>query len=389
MIVRISGERGVAVANEGDDWFVVHEPDYTRLEKSRFSSAMRLLDGAQDVVELEISDPTTIEYELARHRAQDTALQYLLVLLEEDRIGELEERMLERLKKLLLYPGVPEFVERRLYASPLPAKARNRAVAVRNLNAQHPVSKILSRVLDRQERIRDVRAAWESETVGRFRSTQEKDEYFSSAVRTGLVQRLADDTESVLRDDSPVTDGSTFVRDWVLASRIAPVASDCRMELLTAAAQTGSPQRVLELAGQLFSPLLGAITITAHESGRASGRTAEFPGRRFGWFKHSELLTANDPNDPDLEMFSIGDGATALVKCWRGPAGHSHLEARVTGWPNGKPQPAVVLIPIHGANEGTLKWGTGPGEPELVADLSIGTYVVAFLSLDEIPALAH
>jgi hypothetical protein len=227
----LSGERGVAVIHQGDEWSVIHEPDYTRSAKSGLSSAIRL-DGARDVVEFESSDPTAIEHELARCRAQDAALQYVLVLFEEDQIGQLEARMLESLKKLMLYQGVPEFVERRLYASPLPANARKRAEAVRDLDWQHPVSRMLSRVLDRQKRIREVREAWESVSAGWFRSVQERDEYFSSAVQAGLVQRLVEDPEGVLRDGSAIIGDRTLLYDWAAISEKRLLDSDCRMEKL-------------------------------------------------------------------------------------------------------------------------------------------------------------
>src|ERR1017187_3489673 len=114
----VSGQSGIALLNDGSHWSVLRGSGGSPLE-GQFSSAVRLLDGSTDIEEIPNADTQGVGFELDAARAKDTALQYVLVLLQESEIGELERRMLARLKHLLFFPEVPEFILNRLYAAPL------------------------------------------------------------------------------------------------------------------------------------------------------------------------------------------------------------------------------------------------------------------------------
>jgi RNA polymerase sigma-70 factor (ECF subfamily) len=215
----VSGQSGIALLNEGSDWYVLRDAGGSPV-KGRFSSAVRLLDGSTDIEEIPNADAEDLGARLASARAKDTALQYVLILIEEPEIGELEQRILARLKDLLFFPGVPEFVLDRLYAAPIGSSSEVRIKALMAEDREHPVCAIFKQVLRDQASIGRVRSAWESISAGRFRSVDEMDEFFFSAVRRGLVRGLVQDPESVVSVRVPFETVGTgqIVRAWAEAA---------------------------------------------------------------------------------------------------------------------------------------------------------------------------
>jgi len=217
----VSGQSGIALLNEGGEWSVLRDAGGPPLQ-GQFSSAVRLLDGSTDIEEVRDAIAQDIGLELAAARAKDTALQYVLVLLQETELGELERRILERLKHLLFFPEIPEFILNRLYAAPLGSSDRARVRALIAEDRQHPVSAIFRSVLRDQASISGVRSEWENISTGRFRSVEDKDEFFFSAVERGLVRRLTQDPQGVLRETAEIVDGSSeMLRSWAEATGAA------------------------------------------------------------------------------------------------------------------------------------------------------------------------
>lgn len=142
----VSGQSGIALLNEGSHWSVLRGSGGAPLE-GQLSSAIRLLDGSTDIEEIPDADAQDVGVELAAASAKDTALQYVLVLAQEAEIGELERRILARLKHLLFLPEIPEFILDRLYAAPLSSSERAQVKALIADDRQHPVSAIFRSVL--------------------------------------------------------------------------------------------------------------------------------------------------------------------------------------------------------------------------------------------------
>jgi hypothetical protein len=152
------------------------------------AAAIRLLERSTDIREIRPNHPA---FELERERAKDTALQYVLILLEEREAGLIERRILDRLQAILFYPGVPEFILNRLHSAPLDAATIDWANQLIALDREHPVASLLQEVLDAQPAIRNVRLAWDAVSAGRFPCAREKDQFFLEAVENGLVRNLA------------------------------------------------------------------------------------------------------------------------------------------------------------------------------------------------------
>jgi CHAT domain-containing protein len=222
MKVLVSGQSGVAVLNRGEHWYVIRPPHYD-LSESRYSSAIRLLDGSTDVKEIHDTSPESIRLELETAVAKDTALQYTLVLLEAGVNRELQESVLNRLEKLLLVPDVPEFILNRLYAAPLQPSSMNHAHALLAKHEHYSISAILKRVLNDQEPIGRLRSAWVSVSADLFGSTNEKDRFFLSAVEQGLARRLTQEPGRVLsQSDGAIGEMNEIVRNWAEAAGIGP-----------------------------------------------------------------------------------------------------------------------------------------------------------------------
>jgi hypothetical protein len=214
----VSGQSGIALLNDGSHWSVLRGADGSVLQ-GQCGSAIRLLDGSTDIEEVPDADTEEVGLELATARAKDTALQYVLVLIQETEIGELERRILARLQDLLPILEVQEFILNRLYAAPLGLSDLDHIKDVIAEDSQHPVSAIFRSVLGDQASIGRVKSAWESISTGRFRSVEEKDEFFFSAVQRGLVRRLVRGAEYVAQgpDDASTWSGE-IERAWAEAA---------------------------------------------------------------------------------------------------------------------------------------------------------------------------
>lgn len=184
MTALVSGQAGVAVAVDGDHYFSLHYPDLDRSWNRTAAEAGSLLVGYADIVDLADVSIDEVKRELELECGKDRALQLLLVLLDSNAGDDTRSLAAKCLGQRLSVPAVREFVENRLYSTPLPGDA-DIPGALRRAGGQVSVSDLLTWIVENQPAIAEARSVWDRV---HFLSPEEKAELTFLALESGLFR---------------------------------------------------------------------------------------------------------------------------------------------------------------------------------------------------------
>jgi hypothetical protein len=187
----VSGQAGVALLIHGESLSSIHTGRTDEVVRRRQRDVPYLFGDASDLQLIEDVDLPGVVQRLDLATAKADALQLALILLDDELSHDTRRDAADELRDLMQADGVTEWVERVLYARPLPKEADLSGGLSCCPGNAGSVRDLLVRLRSRQREIRDVYFAWEQIPTSLFGAEQDRQLALSTAVREGLFRELA------------------------------------------------------------------------------------------------------------------------------------------------------------------------------------------------------
>jgi len=181
----LSGQMGVAAVVDGD-----HTAFLAVASTIPPSYAYSLLSEADDLVELSVTSQISVPYLLELECRKDRALQLFLILIDSQEDDRTVALAAEAIEESFQEEAVMQFVENRMYGTPLPEIAdtdRAQAAAVGKALA----IRMIGRLASSQAAVRKCREAWDSLQIEIFGTPMRKALFRQAAVDSGVFRAFA------------------------------------------------------------------------------------------------------------------------------------------------------------------------------------------------------
>ncbi len=223
----VSGQSRLALIVDGNSqYFVRHGGGgvHTPMNPLMMGSFV----DSPDVRQFESVTIDQVVDELSLAVEQDTALQFLLALMDHVEESDLRLKLVDRLDELSRRPAVGRYLSNRLYAFPLPESAiPEMKTLVAELGLAHPLGSEILSVLLRQSQVAVVHGAWEELAATRFQNDADRYRFFSAAVLAGLTRAIVTgEGQPIAADCIPARCSGELVDAWIQTAFGAQLAAN-------------------------------------------------------------------------------------------------------------------------------------------------------------------
>ncbi len=185
----LSGQTGAAVCIEGEQLYSISLNSPETWTAQQQWELPYLFPDATDILQLENVSRSEVIERLRLEWAQDRALQLILILLDREEELQTHIEAAECLDDFFKLREVREYVENRLYSSPLPSTADlNTAIHLSATSSLVHLTEFLRNLHSDQEEISKRVAAWEALPISLFDRPTSKQDFYCEAVRHGAFR---------------------------------------------------------------------------------------------------------------------------------------------------------------------------------------------------------
>ena len=271
----ISGQAGIAVLIDGDQYTSIEVPFYEPVQRTG-QDVGYLVGDATDLLELENTSSENVAQELGIAWRKDRSLQLALIALDGQADPENRASAARCLASLLSDAATIDFLENRLFVAPLPEAANlETALKLAALSESREFARILLTVSDAQDSIRKIRLAWDAMRPDVFGGPVQKERFGFAAVQSGafrlLAQKQSDEARVRFRE---VDKQQQLGANWDIPSlfkrwqKLASLADDDRPDTLPVQRTTrtsGNPtyERPLASLAQRAMLAIAAVVLLA------------------------------------------------------------------------------------------------------------------------------